>query len=158
RRHPDARHVAADRMERLGVLGLRSGEAREVELPRLRLPRLGIEVLEVLAPLERSERLLRLLLRQLRRLLAAQLLQGDLLAHFLERLLALRLLLLRLEHVEPGPVLEQGGYLAWRELQRLVLERLAVGGGAAGDEAQVAARLLGGVVALLLRHRGEVLA
>src|SRR5439155_18843398 len=133
------------------------GEAGEIELPGLGLLR-RVEVLEALAALERDQRLLRLLPGQLDALLRAQLLLRDLVADLAERLHPLRLLLLRLEEVEPGAVLEDCGELPRLELRGLVLERLAVRRRTARDEAQVAAAVLGRVLALLLRHRGEVLA
>src|SRR5207248_6688283 len=155
---PDARNVPAHRMERLGALRLRREEGRHVELPRLLLLR-RIQVLEGLARLHLREGLLGLLLGQGQRLLGADLLGRDLLSHLVERLDALLPPLLRLEDVEARPVLEDGGDLARLQLQGLLLEGGAVGRSAAGDEPEVATvDLRRGVLALLLRHFGEVLA
>src|SRR4051812_48725638 len=145
-------------MEGLRLRRLRRGEGGEVELARLGLLRRE-QVLEVLAAAKLRERLLRLLPRQVLRLLRLDHLERDLLADLVERLLARRALLLGLEDVEPGAVLEHFADLAGLQLLGLVLEGLAVRRLAAGDEAEIAAALLRGLVlAARLRHLGEVLA
>src|SRR5207248_4349037 len=92
-------------------------------------------------------------------LVDAHLLRPDLLAHLVSRLDALLAALLRLEEVDSRAVLEYGGDLARLQLGRVLLQGGAVGRPAAGDEAEVPAlHLRRRVLALLLRHGGEVLA
>src|SRR5207253_5474075 len=84
-RLPDARDVAAHRMERLRFRGLWRGERAEIELPRLRLLQ-GVDILKALAGAQLREGLLGLLLRHLLRLLRLPQVGRDLLAHLVEGL------------------------------------------------------------------------